>query len=156
MTADNSVSTLGATRQDMKEEYHKYTLRKVLFMLGCGITLIILFGYALTIGSHQIDFFTVFTTLWNHITGVTYPIGTPEWTDDYLLLLHEGSPTCQHVIPRSKIQSGVSEVTWGQRRRALATLEANSFTGSQSVVASLVDVSAEETNAYLDWLKPRS
>ena len=85
MTADNSVSTLGATRQDMKEEYHKYTLRKVLFMLGCGITLIILFGYALTIGSHQIDFFTVFTTLWNHITGVTYPIGTPEWTDDYLL-----------------------------------------------------------------------
>ena len=78
------------------------------------------------------------------------------WTDDYLLLLHEGSPTCQHVIPRSKIQSGVSEVTWGQRRRALATLEANSFTGSQSVVASLVDVSAEETNAYLDWLKPRS
>ena len=77
------------------------------------------------------------------------------WTDKYLLLLHAGSPTCQHVIPRNKIQSGVSEVSWGQRRNSIATLQANAFTGSQSVVASLIDVSAEEVNAYLDWLKPR-
>ncbi len=77
------------------------------------------------------------------------------WNDDYLLLLHAGSPTCQHVIPRNKIQSGVSEVSWGQRRKSVATLQANAFTGSQSVVASLVDVSTDEVNAYLDWLMPR-
>jgi putative membrane protein len=78
------------------------------------------------------------------------------WNDDYLLLFDAGTPTHQTVIPRSKIQSGVSEVSWGQRKSSVATLQANTFTGSQSVVASLVDVTAEDTNAYLDWLKPRN
>jgi len=77
------------------------------------------------------------------------------WNDDYLLLFDAGTPTHQTVIPRSKIQSGVSEVSLGQRRKSVATLQANTFTGSQSVVASLIDVTAEDTNAYLDWLKPR-
>ena len=77
------------------------------------------------------------------------------WNDDYLLLFDAGSPTHQTVIPRNKIQSGVSEASWGQRKKSVATLQANTFTGSQSVIASLVDVSAEETDAYLDWLKPR-
>ncbi len=77
------------------------------------------------------------------------------WNDDYLLLFDAGTPTHQTVIPRSKIQSGVSEVSWGQRKSSVATLQANTFTGSQSVVASLIDVTAEDTNAYLDWLKPR-
>ncbi|AMK14125.1 iron ABC transporter permease protein [methanogenic archaeon mixed culture ISO4-G1] len=85
MSAENRVDVPGSFREEMKEEYHRYILRKVLFMLGCAISLIVLFGYALTIGSHEIDFFTVFSTLWNHIIGVTYPIGTPEWTNDYLL-----------------------------------------------------------------------
>ena len=83
-----------------------------------------------------------------HKSGYTY-------NDDYLLLLSAGSPTCQHVLPRNKIQSGGSEASWGQQRKSVATLQANTLTGSQSVVASLVDVSAEEVNAYLDWLKPR-
>ena len=78
------------------------------------------------------------------------------WNDDYLLLFDAGTPTHQTVIPRSKIQSGVSEVSWGQRKSSVATLQANTFTGSQSVVASLIDVTAEDTNAYLEWLKPRA
>ena len=78
------------------------------------------------------------------------------WNDDYLLLFDAGTPTYQTIIPRSKIQSGGSEVSLGQRRKSVATLQANTFTGSQSIVASLVDVTAEETNSYLDWLKPRN
>lgn len=75
----------GSSKSAMKEEYHRYTFRKILFMLGCSAILIVLFGYALTLGSHEIDFVTVFATIWDHILGAKYDIGTPEWTNDYLV-----------------------------------------------------------------------
>ncbi len=71
--------------EDMKEQYHSYILRKILFIILCFILVIILGGYALTIGGREIAHLDVYRILWEHLNGAEYPRGTSEWWDDYIV-----------------------------------------------------------------------
>lgn len=71
--------------EDMKEQYHSYILRKILFIIFCVSFVIVLGGYALTIGGREIAHFDVYIILWEHLNGVTHPRGSPEWWDDYII-----------------------------------------------------------------------
>jgi len=50
----------------MRQEYHKYTRRKLLFIVACVITMIIVMGYATTIGSSDISFIEVYQAIFDH------------------------------------------------------------------------------------------
>ncbi|MBR7006147.1 MAG: iron ABC transporter permease [Candidatus Methanomethylophilaceae archaeon] len=50
----------------MMGEYHKYTVRKLIFIVGCTISMFLVMGYALTIGSSNISFIEVYQTIFNH------------------------------------------------------------------------------------------
>ena len=67
-----------AWSQDQKEtteihhaflDYHKFILRKWIFMISCLVVAVIVTGVALTIGDVKIGFFGSYETLWNHIIG---------------------------------------------------------------------------------------
>ena len=72
-----------ASRVGIKEEYHRYIWYKVLFILILLALIFLIAGYALTVGGRDIGFAQAYGILWDHITGVTYPVGTEEFYDDY-------------------------------------------------------------------------
>jgi len=59
----------------MMKEYHRYTVRKLLFIVICIVVMFLVAGYALTIGSTKIDFFDVYKTIFDHFfnPGVLNP-----------------------------------------------------------------------------------
>lgn len=84
--------------------------------------------------------------LWARQSGYT-------WNRRYLLLHNDGLSTATNIIPRTKIQSGSTGDNPFQRHRSLTTLRATTASGVSSTTAQLVDVSAENGAAYLDWLR---
>lgn len=72
-------------RDRMKEGYHKYTLRKFIFIIGCCIIVVIVAGLSATIGSRDIGVLEVYRIIFDHLTGATYVPNTPEWWDDYIV-----------------------------------------------------------------------
>jgi putative membrane protein len=77
------------------------------------------------------------------------------WNRRYLLIYNDGLSTGQSIIPRQKIQSGVTRSNPFQRRLSLATLQAVTAAGTRATTARLVDVPADTCSDYLDWVKPR-
>lgn len=75
---------LGENNQ-LKENYKKYTFRKVLFIAICLALIIIAAGYGATIGAREIGFFDVYGIIFDHLRGMTYPLGSVEWWDDYII-----------------------------------------------------------------------
>ncbi|MBQ8180038.1 MAG: iron ABC transporter permease [Candidatus Methanomethylophilaceae archaeon] len=69
--------------ESIKEGYRKYLLRKTLFIVGCCIIVFALAGVACTLGNRDIGFLEVYQIIWEHIQGVSYEPGSPEWWDDY-------------------------------------------------------------------------
>lgn len=69
----------------MKEGYHRYILRKLFFIIGCCVLVIIAAGVAATLGGRDIDFFEVYRLIFDHIGGATYPLNTTQWWDDYIV-----------------------------------------------------------------------
>ncbi|MDR2846018.1 MAG: iron ABC transporter permease [Candidatus Methanoplasma sp.] len=76
---------LNEERAGIKTEYHRYTLRKIIFILACCIVVIAVGGTAMTLGSRDIGFFDVYRVLFDHMNGATYQLGTTEWWDDYIV-----------------------------------------------------------------------
>lgn len=76
---------LAYSSDDMKGQYHSYILRKILFIVICVSLVIVLGGYALTIGGRDIAHLDVYRIIWDHLNGATYARGTPEWWDDYIV-----------------------------------------------------------------------
>ena len=47
-------------------EYQRYTRRKLLFIVACIVAMVLVIGYAATIGSSNISFMEVYETIFNH------------------------------------------------------------------------------------------
>ena len=86
--------------------------------------------------------------LWARRSGYT-------WNDDYLLLWNDGLSTDLIAVPRRKIHAGLSASGFLQRQFSIATLTAFTIAGGRGATASLYDVSKEDVDVYLDWLRPR-
>lgn len=55
---------------DMVRGYRTYILRKYIFMIACGVGLIIAAGLSISIGPGNIGFFRAFEVLYEHINGI--------------------------------------------------------------------------------------
>jgi iron complex transport system permease protein len=51
------------------EDYRRYIMRKWLFMALCVAIIVVVSGYALTVGGYDIGFFETFEIIWDHLTG---------------------------------------------------------------------------------------
>ncbi len=51
------------------EEYRRYILRKWIFMAVCAVIIILVAGYAITIGAYDIGIAEAYRILWAHVTG---------------------------------------------------------------------------------------
>ncbi len=70
-------------KAEMKEDYHRYILLKVLFIIALLVSIFIISIFALTIGGRDISFMQAIDVFINHITGNIPDIKTPEGVDDY-------------------------------------------------------------------------
>ncbi|MBE6527262.1 MAG: iron ABC transporter permease [Thermoplasmata archaeon] len=75
--------SIDAGSADLKEEYHRYILRKILFISVLLALIVFLSLFALTLGGREITFVQAAGALWNHITGNIPSLATPEGIDDY-------------------------------------------------------------------------
>jgi len=71
--------------ENLKEEYHGYVFRKILFIVLCIIAIIVTAAYGCTLGGREISFVDVYKVIFNHIGGATYEQGSSEWWDDYII-----------------------------------------------------------------------
>lgn len=70
-------------RTELKSDYRRYILLKILFIVGLLVAIVVIAGLSLSIGGRDIGFFEVFGILWNHITGDLPEVRTEAWMDDY-------------------------------------------------------------------------
>ena len=77
-------STADRKKTEVLEDYHRFHLRRWVFMGVCIAVLIILSGYALTIGDYRIDFTRCFAIVWEHVTGNIVPT-TEGKLEDYVV-----------------------------------------------------------------------
>lgn len=75
--------TNDAGKAEMKEDYHRYILFKIIFISALLVSIFLLSVFALTIGGREITFVQAMEVLWHHISGNIPPITTPEGVDDY-------------------------------------------------------------------------
>ena len=52
--------------QKMVKDYHRYTLRKIIFTILCVVAMVITLGYATTIGSSSLTMWEAYEGIWNH------------------------------------------------------------------------------------------
>ena len=50
----------------VEKDYHRYVLRKILFIVGCAIAMILVLGYAATIGTSGITAWEVYRDIFYH------------------------------------------------------------------------------------------
>ena len=74
---NNSVDWMADTKDGMKEEYGRYTYRKVLFIIACIILVFFLFFVSLCVGTLDLTISEVYTLFVQHITG--YTSDDPQW-----------------------------------------------------------------------------
>ena len=63
------ASSQNASGSETVEEYHDYTTRKWLFIIGCFIALVVCCGISLTVGEYNIGFFESYRILIDHLLG---------------------------------------------------------------------------------------
>lgn len=71
--------------ENLKEEYHGYIFRKILFIVLCILAIIVAAGIGCTIGDRDIAFTEVYRIIFDHLNGATYGKGTSEWWDDFVV-----------------------------------------------------------------------
>lgn len=70
---------------DIIKTYRRYTKRKIIFIVICLIISFIAIGSSITVGGRTLSVIDVYETIFKHITGVQFEIGTKEWMDDYIV-----------------------------------------------------------------------
>ena len=75
------------------------------------------------------------------------------WNKRYLLLHNDGLSTVLRIVPRTKIQSGITRDNPFQRRVSLTTLQAATAAGVNRTTVQLLDVPAAQGAVYLEWLE---
>lgn len=69
----------------LKEEYKAYTGRKVVFIAICVSLAFLLIGISVYFGGSNLSLGHIYELLWNHITGVTYEMGSDNFHDDFVV-----------------------------------------------------------------------
>lgn len=69
---------------DIKEDYRRHVLRKIVFISACLVSIIAIIGLACNVGQ-GLSLMETYTLIYNHITGVTYPVRSPTWWQDYFI-----------------------------------------------------------------------
>ena len=116
-----------------------------LFILGIGWNVIAVGGYALAAILAVIDF--VGAILWSRESSFAY-------NRRFMQVSNGGLSRTTISFPRQKIQFGCARSNPLQRRAGTRTLLATTAAGQGGTTTSLIDVSAEDAAAWLDWLKP--
>lgn len=70
---------------EVEQDYRRYLLRKVLFILAFGLGCVVVAGISLSYNGRGIGFTDAYGYILGHLTGMTYERGTPEWFDDYVV-----------------------------------------------------------------------
>ncbi len=73
------------SKEDMKTEYSRYTLRKVLFTVVCSAVVVFLFFVSLCVGTLDLTVSEVFDLFFRHLQGVTYDGDSTEWFQDHIV-----------------------------------------------------------------------
>ncbi len=89
--------------------------------------------------------FAVSAVLWARHSGYV-------WNRRFLLLHNDGLTTSTSIIPRQKLQCGLTRSNPFQRRLELTSIIAVTAAGTSSTSVRLLDVPAPEGDAYLQWL----
>jgi iron complex transport system permease protein len=74
-----------ASDDELVQKYSAYTFKKMVIIFGGILTLFLLMGISITVGFRDIDFFQVYTIVFEHITGATYEYHSDEWWDDWIV-----------------------------------------------------------------------
>lgn len=67
------------------DDYHRHILRKWIFIIACIVGVVIVAGFALTIGDFSISFSDVYGFIWKHITGTIDSNSVYEVRADYAI-----------------------------------------------------------------------
>ena len=89
--SDKALSSVSKWTEPIDEEraesdvtdYRRHTVRKLLFMLACAVVVVVVMGYALTVGDYHIQFWETYELLWNHINGY---VPTENFTKDWVVV----------------------------------------------------------------------
>ena len=68
------------------EEYNASLARKVFFILIMVAVLGIAICISASLGGRHVDPLSIPGIIWDHLCGITYPFGTEEWWDDYVVV----------------------------------------------------------------------
>ncbi len=71
--------------ETLKKEYKAYTERKIVFIIFCLVSAVVLIGLSVYFGGSDLSLSYIYELLWNHITGVTYDVGTDNFHDDFVV-----------------------------------------------------------------------
>ncbi len=69
--------------EDEVADYRRHTMRKWLFMAVCAVIVVVVMGYALTVGDYHIGFWETYELLWNHINGY---VPVENFTKDWVVV----------------------------------------------------------------------
>ncbi len=82
----NSVETWMSDKDrhsttEIADDYNRFIHRKILFMIACIVMIVIVVGFALTVGGYDIPFFDCYQIIWNHFFGTV-----DDTTLDYIIM----------------------------------------------------------------------
>lgn len=63
----------------MESDYHRYVVRKLLFIAGCIVVMVLVLGYAATIGSSGISAWDVYRDIWYHFVDPSQVDPNIDW-----------------------------------------------------------------------------
>ena len=67
------------------EKYHRFSMRKAIFVAIALILLIVLVGVSITIGEREIGFWNAYSIVFDHLRGVVYEYHSDLWWDDSII-----------------------------------------------------------------------
>lgn len=71
--------------EDLFKAYHDYVFIKILIVAVLFALVLLLIGYAITIGGQDIGITEAYGYLWRRIAGATYEFKSPEWFKDSII-----------------------------------------------------------------------
>lgn len=71
--------------ENFRTEYHKYTFRKIAFILMLMAVIVLLSGYSCMISGRDMTLVEGLRAIWNHILGVEFEYNSPQWWDDKII-----------------------------------------------------------------------
>lgn len=81
----NAVESESGNITEAISNYRAQILLKILVITAGLAILLFSIVAGVTIGTHEISLGSAFTLIWDHITGVSYEPGSPEWWDSYVV-----------------------------------------------------------------------